>query len=689
MDIPPRSAGNRAGDVYGALVQAGDVHGDVHVYAPQVPEAADVALDPPLPGVPVRGREELLGALRGELRAGAPVHVLTGPGGFGKSTAAAALAEHARSLGWTVFWVHSDTLLPGMLEAAVELGGSRAEAEEVARSPRAAARWVWRRLDRADEPWLLVLDGADRPTELDPDHRPGEQRGWVRSSPGGFTLVTSRVDDAALWAPAAVHRLGVLAPGDAAAALADHAGAAIPDDSDADRLPGAEQLAARLGGVPLALSLAGRILATHQLLFPDAEALLTHLGDDAARLDRLAAPLGPEHADSRRTLSGVWELSLRLVGEEQPQAVPLLRLLSLLGPRGRPVPLWRLPLSADSVLTLPGGPVDAAGFARAANALAVHGLLRITSDPDGRGLALHPLIAESARAGISGDGDSEGADLVREAARLLDASGDRDPRFELHARTAVAAQAERFPGLDAEFRVEAGLAEVRSLIQLGRFADADGRARELHALAGETLGPDSGTTLQARHLRIESWLFQERVDEAEHAYRVLLADRLRVLGPEHPRTLDTRHQLAIAAGLRGAWAEARRLHLAIADERLRLQGPHARETLASMDAVGYAALRAGDLNDAYRWLVRVYDARAELLGERDRLTTNSLYKLGVLALRQDRTSLARNAFERVLRNRERMLGSDHPQTLLARDRLNGVPVEPRREHYSGGAVNSG
>lgn len=143
----PSPKGNCArGDVYGQLIQARDIHGGVTVNAPQAPApVADVSLDPPRPAAAVRGRTELLAGLRGAMERGAPVpHVLTGPGGFGKTTVAAALAEHARSEGWTVFWVRPDAILPSMLEVAVELGGSREEAEPFKTAPLQAARWVWR-----------------------------------------------------------------------------------------------------------------------------------------------------------------------------------------------------------------------------------------------------------------------------------------------------------------------------------------------------------------------------------------------------------------------------------------------------------------------------------------------------------------------------------------------------------------
>lgn len=663
MATPPDAHNHVHGDLHGYLLQARDIHGSVTVNATRaLPEIADVSLDPPRLATAVRGRDGLLRRLLEAMVPGAPVpHVLTGPGGFGKTTVAAALAEHARAEGWSVFWVRSDAIMPSMLEVAIELGGSREEAAQVGNAPRRAARWAWRHLDSAPRPWLLVVDNADRPEELDPEHRPGEQRGWIRASPGGFALVTSRVDDPALWAPGIVHRIAALTDEDATTALADHAGVS--------GLPHGDALAARLGGVPLALSLAGRILATHGILFPDAGSLLSHLDGDISRMDELASPLGS--GDERGRLSGIWELSLRLVGEQHPLAAPLLRKLSLLGSRDRVVPLWRVSVSAS----------DPAGFARAVNALVVHGLIRAEREHGEVELRLHPLIAETVVAGL----EEDDIPLILEVERLLREQGDRDPLFELGVHATLRDLADRLSALDRGFLVRVLLAEAPALLRSGRYAAAQASAESARRLAQEAWGSDDPLALQARHLIAEAWLFQDRVAEAEREYLDLLADRERVLGPEEPRTLDTRFQIALVKGVREQWEQAREEHREILAARLRVQGPDATETLDSMDALGYAALRSGDLDTAERLFEEVHEIRLRTLGAFHRQTLNADYKRGLVALRRGTDARARRIFQHVLDLRTRTLGSDHPQTRLVRERLHQIP-DPRRENlYSGGS----
>ncbi|WP_150239128.1 tetratricopeptide repeat protein [Nocardiopsis quinghaiensis] len=662
MASPPGSHGNASsGAVHGQLLQARDIHGGVTLQAPPAapPPPADVSLDPPRPATAVRGREELLEAFAEAMGAGAPVpHVLTGPGGFGKTTVAAALAERARHDGWTVFWVRPGNVAASMVEAAVEVGGSRQEAEQVRGTRHQAARWVWRHLDVAPRPWLLVIDNADRPEELDPANRPGDQLGWMRASPGGFVLVTSRVDDPAQWAPARVHRLGELEVSAATAALADHAGLGGPSE-----LAGAEELAGRLGGVPLALHLAGRILATHRILFPDAHALLDRLGGDIGTLDELAAPFVSGTEAERGLLAGVWDLSLRLVAEKEPTAAPLLGLLSVLGPGASGVPLRRLPLSELDGGVL--GPLDGAGLARAVNALTVHGLVSVTSSRGETALRLHPLVSETVRAGLE-EGDLP---LVEEARKLLDRQRDRDPGFEVRARSAIAELDARLRSEDDPILVDSMVSGVRSLTVLGFPELALGIIRPALAKAVKLLGEKHPATLRARHELGDALRAQERTGEAEEVYRSVYRDRAAVLGHAHSDTLSTRHQLALMTGIRGdldtAAAEFHALWEAHGEENGHPTALQALENLA------YVRMLKGDLDTAEDGFRRVRRARARTLGERHPDTVMSDYYLARVASARGNHAAAATMFGRVAGIRTSLLGEDHPHTLLALEQEEG------------------
>ncbi|KUN61385.1 hypothetical protein AQJ46_36650 [Streptomyces canus] len=300
----------------------------------------------------VRGRDTLLAALERELiRRSGPVQVLHGLGGSGKTTVALQLARFAHDRNYRVYWVSAstrDSLATGMRQVARELRVSEQEVE-VAWSGRASATdLVWRALDDADQPWLLVVDNADEPSVAAADGGTvGDSTGWIRSSPAGLTLVTTRTGSSLVWGSEAECRsVDVLAPDDGAAVLVDFAG-------DAGSLADARALSQRLGGLPLALRLAGSYLARTRRGFgllsrPDGEGgPVQDFVGYGLELERLGAELldrgEPDGGSAgerrlRRLVSRTWEMSLDLLaGQGLPEARVLMRLLSCFGHAPFPV----------------------------------------------------------------------------------------------------------------------------------------------------------------------------------------------------------------------------------------------------------------------------------------------------------------------------------------------------------------
>ncbi|MFL1379426.1 MULTISPECIES: tetratricopeptide repeat protein [unclassified Nocardiopsis] len=639
-------------DVYGRLIQARDIH-NLTVSTgerPAPPPGADVVLDPPRPATAVRGREELLGELLAEMEAGAAVpHVLTGPGGFGKTTVAAELAGRARARGRTVFWVRPGSVAASMIEVAVELGGSRREAEEVRTTRHLAMRWVWRHLDNAPRPWLLVIDNADRPEELDPENRPGDQLGWMRASPGGFVVVTTRVDDPAQWAPARIHRVEPLEAGAAASALADHAAL--------EGTAGAGELAERLGRVPLALSLAGRILATHRVLFPDARALLAQVEEGVDRLDELAAPFVTGPDVDRRLLSGVWDLSLRLVAEREPYARPLLQVLSVLGPNAVPVPLRRLPVTVLATGPLEG--IDEVGLARAVNALVVHGLVALGEYSGETALRMHPLVAETVRAGITDDA------LPQIVMDVLSHQTRYDLSLELQAFAALHRLFARIHGERHPSTLQAAASTQRKAMRLGRYNESEAELRRLAEEAASILGDAHPTALRVRHYWADSLRAAKRLAEAEEVYLEVLQSRTATLGPDHPDTLGTRHQIALMTLLRGDGETAEREFLAILSA---YAGKEEEWTaLTALENLSYIRMLRGDFEAAEEGFAHVRTVRSRLLGKHHPRTIDADYYLARNAAERGDHARAAVLFDSIALDRSKALGKEHPQTLLARE----------------------
>ena len=345
---------------------------------------------PEVAGLPVRlaprpvflaGREGLLAELDARLaggpgRPGPRVVALCGLGGAGKTSVAVEYAHrHLAEVGVCWQFAAED---PAVLAAEFAVLAAQLGARELvdARDPVASVHAV---LARAEAGWLVVFDNVPDRASVEP---------FVPPAGPGRVLITTQNQH---WPPGQALDVPVLDPEVAADFLVNRTG-------DPDRAA-ARELAAELGGLPLALEQAaaymqatGTTLARYLPLFRARQADLLARGEAAGHPADVAATLG---------------LALSRLADEAPAAAGLLRLLAFLAPE--PVPLALLlageqaagllgPEVAAAVGPLLGDPV-AAGDAVAA--LRRYSLVT----PAGDGLVLvHRLVQAITRAQLTGGG---------------------------------------------------------------------------------------------------------------------------------------------------------------------------------------------------------------------------------------------------------------------------------------------
>lgn len=324
----------------------------------------------------LRDRHDLMRELRQPRFGGdGTIHLLHGMGGSGKTAVAYALFQESVSNGRIGLWVNASdrmTLRAGMLAVAADRGAETGELVAAHSGQRAAADLVWHYLDHSAQPWLLVIDNADDPAVL------GEG-GWLRASPMGTVLVTSRCATSPLWRSAVRHKIDVLPLEDAAQVLCDFA-------PDAGNHSEAAQVARTLGCLPLALTLAGSYLA-HQLLeswtMSEYDERLREESTDL--IDQGAAP-GTATRGDRQLVSRTWQITLDTLTEHGlPQSTTLLRLLSCWG--SEPLPLTVLARSAVDAAGLDHADpaLDSAQLEAALRALLDHSLSGLIEVPGGDG----------------------------------------------------------------------------------------------------------------------------------------------------------------------------------------------------------------------------------------------------------------------------------------------------------------
>ncbi|MEU6465507.1 hypothetical protein [Streptomyces sp. NPDC046976] len=549
-----------------------------------------------LPGR-VRGRDELLAALERDVTEGSDrIQVLYGLGGCGKTTVALRLARFAHGLGHHVFWISGasrDRLSTGMRQVARELGVSEHEIDAAWSGRSSATDLVWRALDRAERPWLLVVDNLDEQSVASTvDGMVGDGAGWIRASAAGLTAVTSRIGNPALWGGAAACRpVDTLAPEDGAAVLIDLAGEA---GSEAD----ARRLAEQLGGLPLALRLAGSFLARARR----GIGLLTAGGDDGPvrdfagylrELERLGAELLdrgersdglPDERRLRRLVGRTWEMSLDLLaGQGIPEARPLMRLLSCFGRAPFPMDLLRTALEKDPEL-LPG---DAARCETAIEALVDLSLLGVEDIPLAFGhgtesvvvltcLTAHPLVLETNALQIRNAPERTRTRLWRSAsviATVLALFGTGPETWKIWQLLIPHVRAGLRQVPDAP--EDALVAFLRAGMVARNYAAGSNNhalTRELASALSErapALPEGHPSRLAARRVSYDHWDDSDRSAEAKQVYEAYI----RHYGADDERTVSARQAWATALRRAGRVAEAEQELRAMAEAARQLSQP--------------------------------------------------------------------------------------------------------------------
>ncbi len=651
-------------DGQGRVYQAsGDQHiTEHHHYAP-VWSGPDSVRRPAVGRAPVvlRDRTEEMECLQAAVEPGADncLYVLHGLGGCGKTAVAYALFHHATTdAGRIGLWVNASdaaSLRFGMLAVAADRGATDAELIGARSGLRPAADLVWQYLDRSAEPWLLVLDNADSPAIL----RDGD---WMRTSPAGTVVVTSRQSGTRWWPGAELLKVSVL-PRDAAALvlhdLAPHAGT----------IEEAATVADRLGRLPLALSLAGGFLA-HQVIDPWT------LADYCRRLDRgvgidpieLIDQGSAAGSESRHLVSRTWQLSIDVLRSQGlPEASGLLRLLACWA--GDPLPLSLLS-DADLGIGLPSFRVESA-----LRGLLDQSLTELVPSSV-RSLRTHGVLLDSVARTISAE---EREQIAASAARMLAAvlpeipeRGPQDPRVTMLAPH-VLAFLRRVAnwGLGdsaAEAAGECALRLVTTIHRSGDYASALTLAREAAELAAQCLSTDHILVLRF-HRRIGRALFRlGRFEESETLHRRVLEDCERVLGTDALDTLDSCLALSKPIWHLGRTRDAVALRQRTAAGRAKLLGnTHPLTLHARMQVVSGA--RDPDMNELVAAGPDLIADCRRTVGEDAQLTLTAELNYAYILTQVGRPREALPYSRRALSGYERHLGPDYPLTLGIRRTL--------------------
>jgi tetratricopeptide (TPR) repeat protein len=588
------------------------------------------------------GRKELLADLDARLAskpgAGPQVVALYGLGGVGKTSAAVEYAyRHLPEVGlaWQFAATDPELLLAEFARVAAQLG-----AREVldARDPVASVHAV---LAAFAAEWLLVFDDVPGPTAV--------QR-FLPPAGKGRVLITSQ---SAEWPAGWAVEVPVLGTEVAAGFLENRTG-------DRDKRA-AEDLAAELGGLPLALEQAGAYiqasgttLAGYLSVFRDRRADLLARGEAAGHPADVAATLG---------------LALSRLSNEAPAAAGLLRLLACLAPE--PVPLFLLLSYAQFAGELPPavaatvGPVlgDPVASGDAVAALRRYSLVT----PAGDGAVLvHRLVRHVTLAQVPAEVVGQ---WQQSAAALVDAvlSADWDEPTDWPVYAVLLPHARAVLDLTS-----IGMLEIAMyLLSSGSYPEA----RDLLQQIADAHGEDDAYLREhpyalAARSALADLTFQEGDAVGAHnMYAALLPIMERVRGPEHWETLTIRAKLAYSLGQAGDAVEARDQAAALLPVAERVMDPEDIAVLTIRLILANATGNAGDAAGARDQLAVLVPEFERALGPEDTETLATRRDLASWTLVAGDAGGARDQYAALVPIQERVLGPEHPDTLLTRANL--------------------
>ena len=639
----------------------------------------------------------------------ARVVVLHGIGGVGKTTVALEIAHRALARGATTWWVPAED--PDSMRAALYAVAFAAGAHDHDFDHAHPADVLWRSLNAMESAWLLVVDNADDPGALaGAGGAVADGVGWLRPPrhEHGGVVVTSRDGRVEQWASwVDLRRVPTLDSDSAADMLLDLA----PDAGDRDAARG---LAAALGGLPLALELAGRYLAsaaTDPLPSPgSAASFAAYRSSLDQRLVEL--PMSEHGSDTtgeyRRALSTTWEMSVDLLTRQgHDLARPLLRLIACFA--AAPLPYQRL-IRPDILQQSPLFPnATPVRLSRCVRALAGLGLIVVeTTAPDrspdaptGLGawsglLTMHPLVRAATRANMRlAEEPTTHVELVTDllvaATDALDAGDATDwPRWaalaphcfavlDLVAGAAPTSAQQRSAALLPARRA----AWYRYMAGLYRQAETD--FRTILDVATGILGATHPDTLSARNNLARCIRETGRGPLAEAELRSVLGVASDHLGDEHPITINIRINLARTIRENGRSAAAEAEFRSIVETARHALGEDHPDTLVAGLNLAVALREQGRYAEAEAHYRAGLVAWRRTFGEEDLTTLDIRYELAETLRQGGSPQAAEDEYRVILATAQAVYGDEHPNTLIIRQglasalRASGRPEAARAE----------
>ena len=596
------------------------------------------------------GREDLLDALDQLLqnnRAAALTQTINGLGGIGKTQIAVEFCHRNRNqYPFGVFWADAssaETLSDSYRTFAVDLGWVALETlmEDAVKS------WFSRVASLSG--WLLILDNADDPEDI--DH-------LVPSSASGHVLITTRHQNPG-WGGSPLP-VDVMPAEQAVDFLLNRS------RRKAQEKKAAERLVRALGYLPLALEQAAAYLAQTRMI--RIAEYLKRFDKQQIAFTEKAQSKRPLKGDYEKTVATTWEISFEKLPESAREA---LLALAFLNPENIPLELFHegehlgpamaeLDLSdrfviQDEVIE----PLSAYSF------IEVH--------DEGQLISVHRLVQAVMLDRLSRDGRLE--ESFKRLVTALDELLTADPRSPSNW-PAYERWIQHIQRTMIFWNLSEGPYQSWLWNRVAHFAWSAGRSKDARLLLTQqlegfrrSLGDEHPDTLTLINNLAETLRVLGKAKAAKDLHQEALDVKRRVLGDEHPETLVSINNLALALLALGKMQAARDLHQEALDVRRRVLGDEHPETLSSLSNLAETLSAQGKTQAAKDLQLEALDVRRRVLGDEHPDTIISLNNLATSWRILGETQAAKDLQLEALDLSRRVLGDEHPDTISSIDNL--------------------